>query len=141
MFFRYFNLAFGLTTAILNCSPKNSLLKDIQISINPELPKAGDTYSINIQGTPIKKITHKEDSPIVLMMAKLSDFPIAHQVTRLCNDSLPETTKCPLEKDIELNMSWSGAIPEKIRGKLVIHEEWTTSLAETLLCFEIHMIL
>jgi hypothetical protein len=140
MLFRYFNLAFGLVSALTNCTPENGIMKNVSLSLSPEVPKAGDTYYLTIQGIPSKTIT-VEDQSSVYLTASLSGFPIGKQTTSLCDGSLPTNTPCPLVKDTPLNMTWTGAIPDGVHGTLVLHEEWATGAAEPILCFEMKVLL
>jgi hypothetical protein len=112
-----------------NPTPSSYLVQNLNLTLTPEVPIAGETYTIGV-GFDLPESVGTITAGRMGIKVSLSGFPVANEKKDLCGE-----LKCPIEPGSHY-YEWIGDVPTGVHGVVTIHEDWTTDTGKTILCLE-----
>lgn len=124
-------VSFGAGATIQYCGDTSQFLaQNLSITINPENPVVGGTYT-----TDISFILPTSAAPItggtVGFLITLNGFPIYNEKQALCDN-----IACPIKEGPNM-FQWKGDVPSGVNGMIKVQEDWKVENGEPLMCFAV----
>jgi hypothetical protein len=119
----------GAGATIQYCGDSSKFLaKNLNISIIPENPVDGGTYTTDISFN-LSTSAAPINGGTVSFLLKLNGFPIYNDKQLLCDNIL-----CPIHEGPN-SFQWGGSVPSGVKGTIQVQEDWKVENGEPLMCF------
>lgn len=121
--------------AVQNCGAADDLAQDVAVTVSPENPTPGQSYTTVTDYTIQDGVTISSGK--AYYKATLSGFPIVNQSDDLCEDLKTGSTPCPLSGHV--HSEETSDMPTGAHGTLSSTMRWTTTISgaeKEILCLQ-----